>query len=144
MSVFHCRLCADDELGALGEDGRLESTAPYPFTATDGSEHCLPRGYRWDGASIPPVAWESTYRPTDHVVRRASACHDWLCELAKRMREGLGEWRDARDGVRTSRIAAETFFDMLIADGAAPDRAVMMYRAVYVAGPRWGLPGASR
>ena len=131
MSEFRCRLCADDELGALGEDGRLESTAPYPFTATDGSEHCLPRGYRWDGASIPPVAWESTYRPTDHVVRRASACHDWLCELREQ-------------GVPTSRIAAETFFDMLIQDGAAPDRAVLMYRAVYVAGPRWGLPGASR
>lgn len=40
----------------------------------------IPKGYRWNGANIPALAWYIIGTPDDPKFRLASMIHDWLCE----------------------------------------------------------------
>lgn len=44
----------------------------------NGSNILVPRFFVYDGASIPPAAWQLTYTPFHPDVMAASLIHDWL------------------------------------------------------------------
>ena len=48
----------------------------------DGITHWveIPAGYRFDGASIPQLAWSVIGGPFDPQFALAAAVHDWHCE----------------------------------------------------------------
>ena len=43
-------------------------------------EFVIPRGYCWDGASIPSFAWVIIGQKTEPRLKLASCIHDYLCE----------------------------------------------------------------
>ena len=82
----------------------------------------VPKGFEYDGASIPKGAWYSTYSPFNPIVMTAALEHDHLCII--------------RHPDISSTRAAEHFRDRLTKAGAI--RRGMMYRAVRWFGPQWG------
>lgn len=59
---------------------------PLCIEVTDykGIHHRLviPVGFRYDGASIPEIAWRFIGKPWDDEFWLASAAHDYYCELS--------------------------------------------------------------
>ena len=53
-------------------------------TTAGGITHTvtLPRGYVFDGASIPRLAWSMIGHPFDPSFLVAAAVHDWYCDQA--------------------------------------------------------------
>ena len=44
-----------------------------------GLRFTIPKGFKWNGASIPSVFWSVLFvTPFHHTVRRAGLLHDWL------------------------------------------------------------------
>ena len=92
-----------------------------------GVDFEIPRGYVYDGASVPTItglSWAATYAKCDSRVMRAAMVHDWFC--------------DARPPNVSSRPAADLFHQMLLEDGATRPRAWTMRAAVRAFGPQWG------
>ena len=56
---------------------RYEVTRDYDLNI-DGEHIVVPKGLRYDGASIPEAAWQLTYTPFHPDVMAASVIHDWL------------------------------------------------------------------
>ena len=54
-----------------------ETTRDYDVTV-DGERVVVPKGLRFDGASIPEAAWQLTYTPFHPDVMAAAVVHDWL------------------------------------------------------------------
>jgi len=46
----------------------------------NGKEYTIPKGYSWDGASIPRWAWMTTGTPFDPEHIGPSLIHDYMCE----------------------------------------------------------------
>jgi len=45
----------------------------------DGLRFTVPKGFQWDGASIPSVFWSFLFvTPFHHTVRRAGLLHDFM------------------------------------------------------------------
>lgn len=40
----------------------------------------IPKGYRWNGANVPPLAWLIIGQRTDPRFKLASCIHDFICE----------------------------------------------------------------
>ncbi len=79
-------------------------------------EVSIPRGYRWDGASIPRFCWWIIGRPKDPRFALASLVHDWICEEAE---------------TRPQRVFGDACFLWLLRDaGVAPWRHYAMFLAV--------------
>lgn len=56
-----CRLCEDINIRVLGV------------------LYTIPKGFEWNGASIPSIFWSILFvTPFHHTVRRASLVHDYL------------------------------------------------------------------
>ncbi len=43
----------------------------------------VPKGYAFDGASIPRMFWTLVGQPTDGLSLRAACIHDWMCDQAE-------------------------------------------------------------
>jgi hypothetical protein len=79
-------------------------------------EVSIPRGYQWDGASIPRPLWWIIGRPKDPRFALASLVHDWICEEAE---------------TRPQRVFGDAVFLWLLRDaGVAPWRHYAMFLAV--------------
>lgn len=90
----------------------------------------IPAGFRWNGASIPKVAWSIIGSPFTGRYQRAALLHDFLYEF-----QG---WPPAGCGPRVhSRKAVDVlFYRMMREDGVGWWRAKIMYSAVRVGGGR--------
>jgi hypothetical protein len=86
-----------------------------------GMETWVPRGYLWNGASIPRYLWTTFGHPLRNRYLRSSALHDAGCE-----------WRND-----SARVVHKRFYHGLREDGVPWLRANMFWRAVSLGGPRW-------
>ena len=77
----------------------------------------IPRGYRWNGANIPGVAWYIIGTPDDPKFRLASMIHDWLCE----------HHEDARNDRYLSSLI---FTSLLAVAGVEKYKQVIMFHSV--------------
>ena len=105
-----------------GQDRRMKLLSKFAFMDSTGLRWEANPGDVVDGASIPEFLWSHVAgTPFIGDYRRASVLHDVAC--AKKM--------------RTSPQAHRMFYDAMIADGTDPKRAMTMYVAVRLFGPRW-------
>lgn len=88
----------------------------------DSLQLWVPKGFEYDGASIPKGAWYITYSPFNPIVMTAALEHDHLCVI--------------KHPYISSVRAAEHFRDRLTK--ATKVKKALMYRAVRYFGPKWG------
>lgn len=81
-----------DEVSLFGmSDKEVKKAKKKPFIVTAGLDvlveyqgkqffFVIPKGYRWNGANVPPFAWLSIGQRTDPRFRLASCIHDFICE----------------------------------------------------------------
>lgn len=69
----------------------VRATLKKPFVVTrdlfillnyEGDGYCfkIPKGYKWNGANVPPFAWVLIGQRTDPRFKLASCVHDYMCE----------------------------------------------------------------
>ena len=107
----------DDE----GDSRKMQLLEPFNYTDASGGEWNVPKGWKVDGASIPPALWSVIGSPYTGPYRRASVIHDYYCDVKTR------GWR------ATHRM----FYEAMRAGGVPEVQAKTMFRAVYEFGPRW-------
>jgi len=80
---------------------------------------CVPRGFVFDGASIPSFAWQIIASPYDPAVMAPAAVHDYLYDCHK-----------------TTRKKADEILRLLLVDGGevSATKAYIIYWAVRMAG----------
>ena len=81
-----------DDKSLVGLEGeKLEKALNKPFIVTsdlsivvtyNGKSHhfVIPKGYDWNGANVPPLAWWIIGQPKEPRFKLASCVHDFLCE----------------------------------------------------------------
>lgn len=81
-----------DDISLFGmSDAEVKSALKKPFVTTADLEvliewqnkrhfFVIPKGYRWNGANVPPFLWLIIGQRTDPRFRLASCVHDFLCE----------------------------------------------------------------
>jgi len=76
----------------------------------------VPKGYAFDGASIPRIFWSLVGQPTDGLSLRAACIHDWMCDHAE---------------TYAMRRLGDTFFLHIMEDsGVSKLRRLILYLAV--------------
>lgn len=88
---------------------------------SDGTEHWLPKGFAWNGSSIPRSLWWLMGHPLRSRYLRSSALHDEGCASQK----------------EPASVVHKRFYHGLRADGESWLKANLKWRAVDVAGPQW-------
>ena len=92
------------------------------YVEPDGvTQHIIPDGFAFDGASVPQWAWSIIGHPFMRGFRRAAAMHDYHCRY-----ENI-----------SSKRAHYLFYLALRSEGVSFWRAQAMYRAVLWFGPRF-------
>jgi hypothetical protein len=114
------------DLAERGSDRRRELLADFSFVRTTGETITAPKGFRYDGASIPRLFWRIIGSPFTGDYRRAAVIHDWLCFLGNR---GLTP--------HSSPSVHQIFYEGMRADGCGPIRAFFMWAAVRLFGPHF-------
>ena len=105
-----------------GEDRKMEMLSEFAFIDSKGYRWAAHRGEQVDGASIPEVVWSKVVgTPFIGDYRRASVVHDVACVRRE----------------KTSKEAHRMFFEAMLADGTAKERALLFYTAVRLFGPKW-------
>jgi hypothetical protein len=130
LQVFFNRTPSTNMVKILPSMSRLEKkdAARYPFIncislrvkVNDAGkiyEFRIPKGFRWDGATIAPVFWIFVGAKTDNRFRIPSMIHDHLCN---------NKYTINFDRNLSSRI----FHLLLLANGVSPFLAGVMYHAV--------------
>ena len=79
----------------------------------------IPVGYRFDGASIPRIAWSIIGAPFSPDYCLAACVHDWYCEHSHET-----------DNYQARVIGDAVFFALLTKAGVSKTRRVLMYLAV--------------
>lgn len=77
----------------------------------------IPRGYIFDGASIPRVLWSLIGSPFEPALMKAACVHDWYCE-------------HTADCYQSRVIGDAVFFYLLTKAGVARWRRVLLYLGV--------------
>lgn len=100
---------------------RVTSPIWEDVTNLPGVHHAveIPVGYRFDGASIPRLAWSIIGAPFDPLYCLAACVHDFYCEHSH-------ETGDYQARV----IGDAVFFALLKKAGVSKRRRVLMYLAV--------------
>ena len=88
----------------------------------------IPKGFVFDGASIPFIGWLPTYTPFHPLVMASAICHDWIF---------LNHQTDQK-------TADQILYDRLVLNGASPFKSKLMYRAVRIGGGLFWQPGADK
>ena len=112
-----------------GEDRDMSLLADFAFLDSRGVRWPAPAGRTVDGASIPEVLW-SKIVGTPYVgdYRRATVVHDVACQ----------------DKTRPHEEVHYMFYEAMLCDGVSEERALLMYTAVRLFGPKWPLTEARR
>ena len=90
-----------------------------------------PQGTLTDGASIPPLFVGIVGNPTSDQFAQAAAIHDAYC--------GIGNEGGARYHSRPWPQVHRMFYDALRVGGTPERKAKLMFAAVWLGGPRWGV-----
>lgn len=100
------------------------------FTYTDGKGKVwvAPKGTRTDGASIPQACMSFIGPPTDPQFRAAALVHDAYCAEANRGQSSFESepWQQVH----------QMFYEACLAGGTPRKKALIMYAAVWMFGPR--------
>ncbi|MDO6586474.1 DUF1353 domain-containing protein [Salipiger sp. 1_MG-2023] len=104
-------------------------SAPMQFRDARGRTWVAPSGTLTDGASIPPIFVSIVGEPRAPEYANAGALHDAYCGIGN---EGGLMYHEAR-----WQDVHRMFFDGLIASGTPERRAMVMFAAVWLGGPRW-------
>ena len=83
-------------------------------TMRDGTQIKVPKFFQYDGASIPPPAWQAIGTPFQPRFMTAAVFHDWIYHTHQVDRE-------AANGL---------FYDLLLENGVRKTKAVLMLAAV--------------
>ena len=86
--------------------------------SVDGVDIWVPRGFQYDGASIPAFAWQVVYTPFNPKVMIPAVAHDWQYHSHQVDREK----------------ADELFYILLKQQGVSESKSWTMYQAVRIAG----------
>ena len=97
------------------------------------SKWVAPRNTLTDGASIPKLFFKVIGTPRSKEFINAATLHDAYC--------GVGNQSLPQFHSNTWQNVHRMFYDALRVDGTPPKKAKIMYAAVYLAGPRWNMPG---
>lgn len=109
-------------LKPIPAENRYELLRDYELVI-DGIEIVVPKSFRYDGASIPPAAWQLTYSPFNPDVMLPALIHDWLFYIHQVDREKTDDIffkllrRNRVDYLKASamwgavRLAGEFFWD---------------------------------
>lgn len=104
-----------------GNGDRVELMQPLRFLERDGTLCTVPRGFEFDGASIPKLLWGLIGAPLEGNYVRAAALHDYECR--------------ARTALPST--VHDRFYRAMRAEGVGRVQAWLMYRAVRHFGPKW-------
>jgi hypothetical protein len=117
------RFTGELELDPPGCEKQLECTVKSEFGYIDSSGigWQAKAGLKTDGASIPTWAQSFVGAPFAKEFIRAAVIHDHYC----------------RRHVRSWRTTHWVFYDALRASNVSEDKALLMYYAVYLGGPKW-------
>ncbi len=99
------------------------------FVDPAGKQWVAPVGTKTDGASIPTIFLSLAGDRFEREYLNAAVVHDAYCD---RRNQGQVSYQ-----TRPWREVHRMFFEALIAGGAAPAKAKLMYAAVWMGGPRW-------
>ena len=112
-----------------GKDRDMRLTTDFAFIDSRGVCWDAPAGRIINGASIPEILWSSVVgTPYVGDFRRASVVHDVACD----------------DKTRPHEEVHYMFYEAMLCDGVPEDRAVLMYTAVRLFGPKWPAREAKR
>ena len=92
-----------------------------------------PSGTLTDGASIPKMFFKVIGTPRSKEFINAATLHDAYCGVGN---GSLPQYHSDR-----WQNVHRMFYDALRVDGTPSKKAKIMYAAVYLAGPRWTMPG---
>ena len=106
-----------------GCEKQLECTVKNEFGYIDahGIGWQAMAGLKTDGASIPPWAQPFIGEPFAKDFIRAAVIHDHYCKRH----------------VRSWRTTHRVFYEALLTSSVSKEKALLMYYAVYLAGPKW-------
>jgi hypothetical protein len=107
----------------IPEENLYEFAEPYDFQFLAGKEKRLvqitiPAGFRYDGASIPPLAWQLTYTPFHPKMMLPAGVHDYFYRMP----------------IIDRATADSLLYSMLLDNGVSKEKAEIMYRAVRFGG----------
>jgi hypothetical protein len=106
----------------LNSRGRVKLLESLEYTDPSGKKWLAPKGSIVIGASFPLPFQEAFGGPYDGKYVMASVIHDVASYEKKR------PWQQVH----------KAFYHAMLASGVDPEKAELMYTAVYQAGPRWG------
>jgi hypothetical protein len=112
-----------------GPDRKMRLATDFAFVDSRGVRWDAPAGSTIDGASIPEILWSSLIgTPYIGDYRRATVVHDVACQEMTRPHEEVHYM----------------FYEAMICDGVDEERAVFMYTAVRLFGPKWPAIASKR
>lgn len=110
----------------LPDDPRdMELLETINFIDSAGKIWIAPSGSIINGASIPRLFWRIIGSPFVGLYRRASVVHDVYCATRSEPHEAVHKM----------------FLDAMLADGVSEEKALSMYQAVAMFGPKWNKDG---
>ncbi len=140
QSTVHC-LFFNAPVSLLPKVIRLKAR-PLPFFRTETAIEFVdsrpttwlaPKNTLTDGASIPSLFLTAVGNPRSKEFINAATMHDAYC--------GIGNESLAQYHSDTWQNVHRMFYDALRVGGTPPNKAKIMYAAVYLGGPRWTMPG---
>lgn len=121
---------------------RLAEAYDFDLAGREAGRFCIPRGYEFDKASIPPLFWGPplNYLP-DGLCLLPALEHDFLCDLLGGGSGWLDERLDELPECPPAAAVHEHFRLRLHECGVRPGKAEAMGRAVAALGPLgWAWP----
>ena len=96
----------------------------------------VPKGFMYDGASVPRAVWTLSGITPDGLIRAAATVHDELYDCRGRIPDGMlfvrqgGEWLEIKGSV-WPRVECDNLFYRILIDSGYPDtKAYAAYLAV--------------
>ena len=109
------------------------TTRPLEFVDARPRRWVAPKATLTDGASIPDIFVPLIGNPRSRQFIDAATLHDAYCGVGN---ESLPQYH-----ADTWQNVHHMFYDALRVGGTPAKKAKIMYAAVYLAGPRWYMPG---
>lgn len=108
------------------KDRTMTLLADFAYVDPKGKRWLAAAGRKVDGASIPAPLWADWLgAPFVGDFRRATVIHDIGCE----------------DKTETHKAVHRVFYDACRCDGVSQTKALLLYAAVRIGGPKWGAEG---
>jgi len=104
--------------------------------AGDRWRFVVPKGFMYDGASVPRLVWTISGITPDGRIRAAATVHDEIYDCKGRIPDGMlyvfrdGKWLEIRGSVWPREEADKIFERIMIESGISPYRAKKAYYAV--------------